>query len=154
MCFRGLRSISICGYQVRHRRRPRPRVQLTLSRTERTRQSYQKLGRRGSPRRPILCLAIIQIGGSATNRQHGFLKAAPSGRIFRASEQQRIEPILHAIATTPRTTITAPATRATMAPAGPIFSIRTKPVSAATQIRLMTPTTKSKHINAPQQPTQ
>src|ERR1051326_3975065 len=54
----------------------------------------------------------------------------------------------------PKTKITAPATRATMPPAGPIFSSSTNTVSAATQSRFITPTAKRIHIKAQQQPRQ
>src|SRR5437773_4883212 len=40
----------------------------------------------------------------------------------------------------PTTIMSAPATRATINPKGPIFSTRTNAVSAATHIRFMTPT--------------
>lgn len=50
--------------------------------------------------------------------------------------------------------ISAPAARATIMPAGPVFSRRTNSVSAATQKRFITPTTNKTHISAQQQPRQ
>ena len=78
-------------------------------------------------------------------------RVPPGGARFRRPTPSQTYAAINRI---PTSTIAAPATRATTAPAGPIFSSRTKPVSAATQTRFITPTAKSTPISAQQQPRQ
>ena len=77
----------------------------------------------------------------------------PAPRRRRESDRRQCQ-LAVTIFTIPTITITAPASRATMMPVRPTFSIRTRPVSMATHTRFITPAAKRTHMRAQQHPRQ
>src|SRR5262249_56153942 len=99
---------------------------------------------------------VVLVGSPATrpNSTTGARNSRTDGRRRPASIARTASQVTPAATSTPQTTIAAPATRATWAPAGPTFSIRTNAVRAATHARFITPTTNSTLISAQQHPRQ